>query len=105
MLIYTPEELDISKLDVENTKQWVILLEHDGTPYEIFCDVPFLTTDQAGQLNEHKSLLLIFDDETAATETFDKICGNNKKHLYDGLGCNAKAVLIHNGLLIDDTEN
>jgi len=105
MLVFTPEDIDISRLNVENTSQWIILLEHDGEPYEIFSDVPFLTPGQSGDLYEYKSLLLIFDNEEAALDAFSTIRGPNKKHLKLDSPCEAKAVLVHNGILIDDTEN
>jgi hypothetical protein len=104
MTVFTPEDLNISRFNVEETDKWVIVVEYDGTPYEAFQDVPFLTNSQSGDLSEYGALLLIFDDEESATDAFSKIRGKNMKYLELDSECKAQAILIHNGIIIADTE-
>lgn len=104
MTILTPKDLEENKLLPENSNEWVMYLHHTGTPYEAFSDVPFLTSGQAGQLSEFGTLLILFTDEESALVSFEEVRGKNKSHLHSDSPCIAVAAIMHDGIIVADTE-
>lgn len=97
MKFYTPKELENGEA-IESDKYY-LFLNFQGTPYEAFSVVPFLSNSQAGKLSEFEAAVCSFEDEIIAQNSLNKI---REKKQQENL--NITASLINNGILIDSVD-
>lgn len=74
MKLFTSKDLEEGKsLDSD---KWYMNIKYEGSPYEAFTDIPFISNSQAKIISDEKNAIVVFSSEEEALDSFFRIKNN-----------------------------